>query len=104
MGTPPHLLKTRKVTLVPESRKRKKKNKQEVHSDTELQKSWVDDIPLSPSWWAPVFITLMVLGLFVMLTYYMSGAQYPIPGVGNWNMALGLGLMMAGFLMTLRWR
>lgn len=88
---------------MPVSRKRKKNN-HEVHADTEITPSWVDDIPLSPTWWAPVFMTLLGLGLLVMLVYYMTGAQYPIPGIGHWNMAVGMGLMLVGFGMTLRWR
>ena len=28
----------------------------------------------------------------------------PIPGVGHWNLAVGFGLLMAGFVMTTRWR
>lgn len=88
---------------MPESRKRKK-NKREVHADTDLATSWVEDIPLSPAWWAPVFMTLMGLGLLVIVIYYITGAQYPVPGIGHWNMGIGMGLMMAGFLMTLRWR
>lgn len=88
---------------MPESRKRKK-NKREVHADTDLTTSWAEDIPLSPAWWAPVFMTLMGLGLLSMIVYYITGAQYPIPGIGHWNMGVGMGLMMAGFLMTLRWR
>ena len=29
---------------------------------------------------------------------------YPIPKIGQSNIAVGLGTMMVGFLMTLRWR
>lgn len=58
----------------------------------------------SPSWWAPTMLTLMVLGLvWVVATYIMRG-EYPIPGIGNWNLAIGFSLMIAGFSMTMRWR
>ena len=30
--------------------------------------------------------------------------QYPVPQIGRWNLGAGFALMMAGFLMTTRWR
>ncbi len=87
---------------MPESKKRKKHGKV-VSDDIEIQ-SWTDGIPLSPSWWAPTFVTLLLAGLVWLMVYYISGAQYPIPNIGWWNMMIGLGIMMAGFLMTLKWR
>lgn len=87
---------------MPESRKRKKHGRV-VEEDTSIS-SWTDGIPLSPSWWAPTFVTFLLLGLVWLVIYYMSGGLYPIPKVGNWNLAVGLGLMMVGFIMTLRWR
>ena len=85
-----------------ESKKRKKDGK-EVSDDTEIQ-SWTSGIPLSPSWWAPVFSTLLIVGLVWLMVYYISGAKYPIPGINWWNLVIGLGIMMAGFFMTIRWR
>lgn len=66
--------------------------------------SWVDGIPLSPKWWSPVFVTLLVLGLLWLVVYYFSSGGYPIPGIGAWNLGIGIILMLIGFLMTLRWR
>jgi len=87
---------------VAESKKRKKGGV-DASDDTDI-KSWTDGIPLSPSWWAPAFITLMVLGLLWLMVYYISGGSYPIPGIDWWNIVIGIGIMMVGFLMTLRWR
>lgn len=87
---------------MPESRKRKKQGRP-VQEDTEIQ-SWTDGIPMSPSWWAPTFVTLLVVGLLWLVIYYMTGAQYPIPKIGNWNLGIGLVFMLAGFVMTMRWR
>ena len=48
---------------------------------------------------------LMVVGLVWVVTYYISGVnQYPVPALGRWNLGVGFGLMIAGFLMTTRWR
>ena len=82
---------------------RKRSTRHSASDDTEIQ-SWTDGIPLSPSWWAPAFITLLILGLIWLMVYYISGGLYPIPKIGAWNLLAGLGIMMAGFLVTLRWR
>lgn len=87
---------------MPESRKRKKHGKV-VNDDLEIQ-SWTDGIPLSPAWWAPAFVTLLILGLIWLMVYYISAGVYPIPGITWWNMVIGLSIMMVGFIMTLKWR
>jgi hypothetical protein len=47
----------------------------------------------------------MVLGLVWLVVYYLWGASIPfISGLGNWNFAIGFTLMIAGLLMTMRWR
>ena len=46
----------------------------------------------------------MIVGLVWLVIYYFSGTLYPIPGIGWGNMAIGIALMMVGFLMTLKWR
>ncbi|EWT00360.1 septation inhibitor protein [Intrasporangium oryzae NRRL B-24470] len=58
----------------------------------------------NPTWWAPVFITLLVLGLLWIVVYYISASQYPIGSIGVWNLAIGFALLMGGFIMTMRWR
>ena len=59
----------------------------------------------NPRWYVPLMLGLMLLGLVWVVTYYISGAnQYPVPALGRWNLGVGFGLMMAGFLMTTRWR
>ena len=59
----------------------------------------------NPRWFVPVMIGLMLLGLVWVVTYYISGAhEYPVPSIGRWNLGAGFAFMMAGFLMTTRWR
>ncbi|QPK94159.1 cell division protein CrgA [Actinomyces sp. zg-332] len=88
---------------MPES-KRRKSNGQSVHSDTDIRPSWVDNVKMSPSWWAPVMVTLMLTGLFWIVVYYISSGSYPIPGIGNWNLGIGTLISFSGFMMALRWR
>jgi len=47
---------------------------------------------------------LMVLGLAWIVVTYLSSAQYPIPGIGNANLAVGFAFVIAGFALTTRWR
>lgn len=90
---------------MPESRKRKTAKGRKVEADDmEVRPSWNEGMSLSPSWWAPTMVTLMLLGLVLVVIYYMTNAAYPIPGIGNWNLLVGLGVSFIGFLMTLRWR
>jgi hypothetical protein len=59
----------------------------------------------NPRWYVPLMLGLMVVGLIWVVTYYISGAnQYPVPALERWNLAVGFGLMLSGFLMTTRWR
>ncbi|AKT50840.1 cell division protein CrgA [Arsenicicoccus sp. oral taxon 190] len=58
----------------------------------------------SPRWWAPVMVSLMVLGLIWVVTFYLTAGGYPIPNIHYWNLAIGFGLMLLGFGMTTRWR
>ncbi len=82
---------------MPESRKRKKP------AEPAFVKREVVQAP-SPTWWAPTLSTLMVLGLVWVVVTYLFRGSIPIPGIGNWNLAIGFGMIMAGFLMTMRWR
>ncbi|MGY1708918.1 cell division protein CrgA [Geodermatophilus sp. SYSU D00758] len=59
----------------------------------------------SPRWYAPVMVTLMVLGLLWIVVYYVAGDQVPVMvSLQAWNFAIGFGLMVAGLVMSMRWR
>lgn len=58
----------------------------------------------NPVWFKPVMIGLMLVGLVWVLVFYISGQQFPIPGIGPWNLVIGFGIAFVGFLMTTRWR
>jgi hypothetical protein len=48
---------------------------------------------------------LMLLGLAWVVVFYISGsAMLPVPTLGNWNILIGFGLLMIGFMMTIGWR
>lgn len=63
-----------------------------------------DDRP-NPVWFKPVMFGFMLLGLVWIIVFYLSpGNEFPIPGIGGWNLAVGFGIALIGFLMTTRWR
>lgn len=58
----------------------------------------------NPVWYMPVVIGLLLIGLvWIVVTYFLQG-NYPIPGLGNWNLLIGFGIMLVGFGMLTRWR
>ena len=58
----------------------------------------------SPKWLAPTMVTAFLIGLFWIVTFYVTQTQYPIPNIRNWNMLIGFGFIGAGFVLATRWR
>ena len=59
----------------------------------------------SPRWWAPLMVTLMVLGLLWIVVYYVAGDRVPfMVSLSAWNFAIGFGAMVLGLVMSMRWR
>ncbi|MDR3107382.1 MAG: cell division protein CrgA [Bifidobacteriaceae bacterium] len=83
---------------MPESRSRRK-NKQ-VYTPPPVSK----DAKPSPTWWAPVMVGVMLLGLVWVVVYYLSQGSFPISQLGAWNLGIGFGLILGGFGMTAGWR
>jgi hypothetical protein len=71
--------------------------------DSTAERSERDAAP-NPVWFIPVMVGLMLVGLAWVLVFYLSGSQYPVPGIGAWNLVIGFGIAFVGFLMTTRWR
>ena len=58
----------------------------------------------NPTWWAPVFVTLLVLGLVWIVVFYVTQGAWPIKSFGYWNLIVGFGLLLTGFAMTMKWK
>lgn len=58
----------------------------------------------SPSWLAPLMVACFVLGLLWVVVFYVTQAEFPVRSLGLWNMAVGFGLIVAGFVLAIRWR
>lgn len=58
----------------------------------------------SPRWLVPLMIACFVLGLLWVVVYYITQTDYPVGAWGNWNMAVGFSLIIAGFVLSTRWK
>lgn len=58
----------------------------------------------TPVWYRIIMFGLIVVGLLWLILWYLLDFSYPVPGIGYWNVAIGIGLMMVGLIMTTRWR
>lgn len=63
----------------------------------------------SPQWYKVTMVVLMVVGLAWIVATYIgtpssTSGGFPIPGIHNWNLAIGFAMMLSGFVMTTRWR
>ncbi|WP_297589638.1 cell division protein CrgA [uncultured Mobiluncus sp.] len=90
---------------MPESKKRKRASKV-VKSDSELRPSWTEDMKHSPSWYAPAALIIMGVGLLWIVLHYILAqtAGINLLGLGNWNIAVGFGVIMVGFIMLMWWK
>lgn len=62
--------------------------------------------PLASSRWvAPTMVTLLVLGLIWIVVYYLVGEELPlVSDLGGWNLLIGMGLIVGGFMTATRWK
>jgi len=59
----------------------------------------------SPRWYAVLMIALMLVGLLWIVVYYVAGDRIGVmTSLGSWNFLIGFGLMVAGLVMSMRWR
>jgi hypothetical protein len=59
----------------------------------------------SPRWYAVVMVSLMLIGLLWIVVYYVAGSKIGfMVSLGAWNFAIGFGAMVAGLVMSMRWR
>jgi len=80
------------------------KKQQRVKAERSAARSAAGEKAPNPVWFKPLMFGFMLLGLAWLLTYYISDSQFPIAAIGNANIAIGIGIMLVGFLMTTRWR
>lgn len=88
---------------MPESKGRPK-SKSKKRGDVDPFKAERTANEANPPWFLPVMLGLMILGLvYIVLFYLVEGGNFPLP-IGNWNLVVGLGIVMSGFIMSTNWR
>ena len=59
----------------------------------------------SPRWYAAVMVGLTLFGLLWIVVFYVAGDKIGfMNSLGAWNFAIGFGAMVAGLVMSMRWR
>ena len=59
---------------------------------------------ISPPWVAPVMVGLFVIGILWLAVFYVTGGSAPlISTLGNWNLLVGFGFIVAGFIVSTQW-
>jgi hypothetical protein len=82
------------------SRKRKK---------AELRPSTTSAGPVkkgpSPRWLAPLMLTLFGIGVLWLVVFYLTQGEMPLVAeLGNANLLVGFGFIIAGFALSTQWR
>lgn len=90
----------RKAALTEEARTGKRAARAEAQS---TQRRRVAAEAPNPAWLAPTAVTLLILALLYLVVYYITSAQLPLP-IGDWNLAVGVGLLMVGGGMLMFWK
>ena len=89
---------------MPESRTRKSADeKQKLKAQRSKPKKV--KAPTSRRWVPPTFITVGLLGVAWLITYYVAGPSIPyMSDLGNWNILIGMGGMAAAFVIATLWK
>ena len=63
----------------------------------------------NPTWYKVTMFGLMIVGLLWILVFYISSAQNPLGSasyqdLSKWNILIGFGIAMVGFVMTTKWK
>ena len=58
----------------------------------------------SPRWLVPVMVGCFIVGLLWVVVYYVTQTEYPIGAIDLWNMAIGFGFIILGFILSTRWK
>ncbi len=49
-------------------------------------------------------VSAFLLGLLWIVIFYITQTEYPVPGIGAWNMVIGFSIIGFGFTLATKWR
>ena len=59
----------------------------------------------SPRWLAPLMLVLFGIGVLWLVVFYLTQGDMPVAGgLGNANLLVGFGFIIAGFALSTQWR
>lgn len=88
-------------------RKQAKAKKQHKRSmEGAEQRSRTERIKSAPRPWVPfVFVPVFLLGVLWLVVWNLAGQQIPpMAAIGDWNVGIGLALIVAGFSLMTLWK
>ena len=88
---------------MPKSKLRKKIVERRAHAQDVVEHASHEPLE-SPRWLVPTMVGLFLIGLFWIVTFYVTQTRYPVPGIGAWNMIIGFSFIGVGFSLATRWR
>jgi hypothetical protein len=53
-------------------------------------------------WIGPAMATCFLIGIVWLVLFYIADVPF-LRGLGNWNLAIGFGLLLVGFGLATRW-
>jgi len=59
---------------------------------------------VSPPWVAPLMVGLFLVGIVWLILFYVTNNALPVEALGNWNLLVGFGFIIAGFGVATQWR
>ncbi len=88
---------------MPESKKRKKATSTPARPPGSVKKRRP-----SPRWLAPLMLVLFGVGVLWLVVFYITESRFgglPVASdLGNWNLLVGFGFIIAGFGLSTQWR
>lgn len=58
----------------------------------------------NPVWFKPIMFGFLLLGFVWIIVYYLSQGYFPVQALGDWNILVGFGIALVGFLMMTNWK
>jgi len=59
---------------------------------------------VSPPWIGALMVGLFLVGIVWLILFYVSNNAIPVSALGNWNLLVGFGFIVAGFAVSTQWR
>jgi hypothetical protein len=59
---------------------------------------------VSPRWLVPVMLACLLIGLTWIVLFYVTGGSLPISALASWNLVVGFGFIIAGVVLSTKWR